>query len=75
VKNWILEKRHNELVRQVASKMLAYALGRQLEYYDEPAIQKIVAQLEADDFRFQTLLEAIVTSYPFQYRKNPAEAN
>jgi hypothetical protein len=75
VKNWILEKRHDELVRQVASKMLAYALGRQLEYYDEPAIQKIVARLEADKFRFQTLLEAIVTSYPFQYRKNPAEAN
>jgi hypothetical protein len=75
VKNWILEKRHDELVRQVASKMLAYALGRQLEYYDEPALQRIVTQLEADEFRFQTLLQSIVTSYPFQYRKNSAEAN
>jgi uncharacterized protein DUF1592/uncharacterized protein DUF1588/uncharacterized protein DUF1587/uncharacterized protein DUF1585/uncharacterized protein DUF1595/cytochrome c len=73
LKKWILEKRHNELVRHVASKLLAYALGRQLEYYDEPAIQKIVERLEKDDYRFQTLLNEIVRSYPFQYRKNPFE--
>ena len=51
--------------------MLAYALGRQLEYYDEPAVRKILAQLEADDYRFQTLIKAIVNSYPFLYKKNP----
>lgn len=73
VKKWILEERHDDLVRQVTSKLLTYALGRQLEYYDEPAIQKIVARLEKDDYRFQTLLNEIVTSYPFQYRKNPSE--
>jgi hypothetical protein len=75
VKKWIVEKRHDDLVRQVASKMLAYALGRELEYYDEGAIQTIAERLEKDEFRFQTLLDAIVTSYPFQYRKNPAETN
>jgi hypothetical protein len=73
VKKWILEKRHDDLVRQVVSKLLSYALGRQLEYYDEPAVQQIVARLETDDYRFQTLLQAIVASYPFQYRKNPSE--
>jgi len=61
------------LVRQVVSKMLAYALGRQLEYYDEPAILNIISVLERNDYRFQTLLQEVVASYPFQYKKNPSE--
>jgi hypothetical protein len=73
LKQALLETRHDDLVRQVVSKMLAYALGRQLEYYDEPAVRTILAALEADDYRLQTLLQQIVASYPFQYKKNPAE--
>ncbi len=73
LKRALLEHRHDDLVRQVVSKMLAYALGRQLEYYDEPAVRAIVAALEADGYRFQTLLQAIVASYPFQYKKNRVE--
>ena len=73
LKRALLETRHEDLVRQVVSKMLAYALGRQLEYYDEPAVRTIVAALEADGYRFQTLLQEIVASYPFQYKKNRVE--
>ena len=73
LKRALLEHRHDDLVRQVTSKMLAYALGRQLEYYDEPAVRTIVAALEADGFRFQTLLQEIAASYPFQYKKNRVE--
>ena len=69
LKRTLLAERHDDLVRQTASKMLAYALGRQLEYYDEPALRKIIAALEADDYRFQTLVKEIVASYPFQYKK------
>ena len=72
LKRTLLEERHDDLIRQTASKMLAYALGRQIEYYDEPALRTIVAALEADDYRFQTLVKAIVASYPFQYKKHPA---
>ena len=75
LKHALLEHRHDDLVRQAVSKMLAYALGRQLEYYDEQAVRDIVAELEADDFGFRTLLQAVVESYPFQYKKNPQEAN
>ena len=71
LKRTLLGERHDDLVRQTSTKMLAYALGRQLEYYDEPAVRKILAQLEADDYRFQTLIKAIVNSYPFLYKKNP----
>ena len=53
--------------------MLAYSLGRQLEYYDEPAIREIIAVLEKNEYRFQTLIQEVVSSYPFQYKKNPAE--
>ena len=71
LKRALLDHRHDDLVRQVVSKMLSYALGRQLEYYDEPAVRKILAALEADEYRFQTLLRSVVLSYPFQYKKNP----
>ncbi len=67
----ILEKKRGDLVRQVTRKMLSYALGRQLEYYDEPAVRKIIAALEEDGYRFQTLIREVVMSYPFRYRKNP----
>ena len=73
LKRALLEHRHDDLVRQVVSKMLAYALGRQLEYYDEPAVRTIIAALEADGYRFQTLLQEIAASYPFQYKKNRPE--
>ena len=74
LKQTLLTERHDDLVRQTVSKMLSYALGRQLEYYDEPAVREIIAALEADDYRFQTLVRAIVDSYPFRYKKNPVEA-
>jgi len=73
LKEALLETRHDDLVRQVVSKMLTYALGRQLEYYDESAVRAIITALEADDYRFQTLLQEIVASYPFLYKKNPTE--
>ena len=73
LKEAILRDREDDLVRQVVSKMLAYALGRQLEYYDEPAILNIISVLERNDYRFQTLLQEVVASYPFQYKKNPSE--
>ncbi|MCH2123245.1 MAG: DUF1592 domain-containing protein [Pirellulaceae bacterium] len=67
----VLVKQHlDKLVRQFARKMLAYALGRQLEYYDEPAIRKIVAAVAADNYRIQTLVLEITNSYPFRFKKN-----
>lgn len=67
----ILERHMGDLSRQLVQKMLSYALGRQLEYYDEPAVRKVLAQLEEEGATFHTLLHGIVTSYPFQYKKNP----
>ncbi len=73
LKQALLERRHDDLVRQTVRKMLAYALARQLEYYDEPAVRRIIADVKTGGYRFGTLLTSIVTSYPFQYKKTPGE--
>lgn len=67
----LLEQHREDLLRQLASKMLAYALGRQLEYFDEGAIRSIMKQMEADGYRLQSLVNGIASCYPFQYKKNP----
>jgi len=56
--------------RALATKLLTYSLGRGLEWYDRPAIAEIVMKAEASDGRFQNLIEAVVGSVPFQYRRN-----
>jgi hypothetical protein len=71
LKQALLKDRYEDLVRQVVSRMLSYSLGRQLEYYDEPAVRSIIAALEEGEFRFQTLIQKVVASYPFRYKKNP----
>jgi hypothetical protein len=65
----LLLKRTDDFGRNLTEKMLAYALGRGLEYYDTPVVKKIAKTLEADDFRAATLVTEIVKSYPFQYRR------
>ena len=58
-----------KIINPVIRKMLAYALGRQLEYYDETAVQSIQKTLAADEFRLGTLIRAIIRSYPFRNRQ------
>ncbi len=56
-------------LRAAASKMLTYALGRGLEFYDRPAVDAIVKRTKDDGGRMQTMILAIVESVPFQYRR------
>ncbi len=60
----------DEFHRAVAVKMLTYALGRGVEYYDRPAIDEIVLKAGKDDGRFLSWITAIAESVPFQYRRN-----
>ena len=55
-------------VATVAEKLLTYALGRNLESYDMPAVRAIVRGAEAADHRFSSLVLGIVRSTPFQMR-------
>lgn len=69
LKRVLVEQRMDDLRRQVTEKMLTYALGRQLEYFDEPAVRSILAEVASDDDRFQTIIASIVRSYPFRFKK------
>ena len=54
--------------RTVTEKLMAYALGRRLEYYDEPAVRKIVHDAAAKDYRWSALILGIVESPGFLMR-------
>ena len=58
-------------VRTLTEKLLTFALGRGVEYYDAPAIRRIVADARVDDYRFSRLILGIVQSTPFQKRRSP----
>ena len=52
--------------RTVTEKLMAYALGRRLEYYDRPAVRKIVRDAAASDYRWSSLILGIVESPNFR---------
>jgi len=70
----IATKRTKDFYRCLVEKLLTYALGRGVEYYDAPAIDRIVADLETDG-RMRTLVYGIVESPPFQLRRADAAVN
>jgi Protein of unknown function (DUF1592)/Protein of unknown function (DUF1588)/Protein of unknown function (DUF1587)/Protein of unknown function (DUF1585)/Protein of unknown function (DUF1595)/Planctomycete cytochrome C len=53
----------------MTEKLLTYALGRGLEYYDMPAVRKIVRDSRSKDFRFSSIVLGIVRSTPFQMKE------
>lgn len=65
----ILKGRHKQFNRCLADKLMTYAIGRGLEYYDKCSIDKVIEALEADGQKFSTLITAIVLSEPFQMRR------
>ncbi len=56
----------------LSEKLFTYALGRGLEYYDAPAVRKVVRDTADDDYRFASLIVEIVKSLPFQSNRKPA---
>ncbi|MEM7559779.1 MAG: DUF1585 domain-containing protein, partial [Planctomycetota bacterium] len=62
----LVTERRDDLVEQMARKMFTYALGRQLNYYDEAAVRDIISHAEKHDRRLQPLIEAIVLSDSFR---------
>lgn len=63
--------RHEEFVTNVVEKLMTYALGRGVEYYDAPAVRQIVRETAARDYRWSDIVLGIVKSVPFQLRRTP----
>ena len=59
-----------QFVRTVTGKLLTYAIGRELQHADAPAIRAIVRAAAADDYRWSSTILAIVKSPPFQMRRS-----
>jgi len=57
-----------QFARAVTEKLLTYALGRGLEYYDAPAVRAIQHSAAADGYRWSSLILATVKSPAFQMR-------
>lgn len=62
----ILLSRREQFIGTFTTKLLTYALGREVEYHDFPAVRKIVRDAAADDYRWSSIILRIVQSTPFQ---------
>jgi hypothetical protein len=61
--------RGDDFVHTVAEKLLTYALGRGVEYYDAPTVRELVRDLDGHEYRWSALVQGIVESLPFQMRR------
>ena len=65
----ILKEKKDLLVRNLTEKLLIFALGRGLEYYDARAVRQIADTLARRDYKFSALVTGIVNSDPFRTRR------
>jgi hypothetical protein len=60
-----------QFVQTLTEKLMTFALGRSIEYYDMPAVRKIVRDAAREDYRFSAILRGIVESVPFRMARMP----
>jgi mono/diheme cytochrome c family protein len=68
LRNALLDRR-DAVASTATEKLLTYALGRRVEYFDMPAVRTIVRDAARHDYRFSSLITGIVKSVPFQMKK------
>jgi len=67
----VIQSRREEFTRNLVAQVLRYALGRNLLDSDEYALDAAIAALDRGGQRFSVLIQAVVASQPFQYRRPP----
>jgi hypothetical protein len=65
----LLVSRKEEFTRAFVQHMLAYALGRKLDYHDVKTVRDITGQVARDDYRFSRVVMEVAKSYPFRHRR------
>ena len=68
----VLLNRGEDFAAAATEKLLAYALGRGLEYNDRPAVRRILRHAAVDDYNWSSIVLGIVKSTPFQWRRSRA---
>lgn len=69
LKQMILQ-RQDEFLRNLTEQLTIYALGRELDYYDDCTVDRIQQDLKANGYRFSRLVNGIVQSFAFQHRRS-----
>ncbi len=65
----ILQSRHEDFARVITQKLMTFALGRGLEYYDRVAVDKIMEETKGSDYRFKDIVNEIALSRPFRLQR------
>jgi hypothetical protein len=71
----VLLKRPEPLIRTFTANLMAYALGRRVEYYDGPTIRHITNDAAANHYRFGDLVLGVVSSDAFRAKRVPMGAS
>jgi hypothetical protein len=74
IKRVLVANHRREFYQCLTEKLLTYALGRGLEYYDVHSVDQIVERLEKEEGRFSALLMGVIESAPFRKRRSPDAA-
>ncbi len=69
LKRILANGRREDFYRRLAEKMLTFATGRGVEYYDSPTIHQLVSRMEKNDGNLRELIYGIIESAPFQRRR------
>ena len=67
----MLLNRSDQFAQAAVERLLTYALGRELDPRDQPAVREILRETEANRYRFEDIIIAIVDSVPFRMRQTP----
>ena len=68
----VLLSKPEQFVNTLTEKLMTYALGREVEFYDVPSLRKVVRESAAKDYRWSSIIIGIVKSTPFQMRRTRA---
>lgn len=73
LRTYLLETRRNQFLRHFCRKLLGYALARGVQLSDEPLLDDMITNLEANNYRFSVAVETIVRSRQFRYQRTSVE--
>ena len=72
LRDWMLE-RGDQFAHNVTEKLMTYALGRRVEYYDQPVIRQIVRDAASENYSWSSILLGVVKSAPFKMSRAPVQ--
>ena len=70
MKEILVNEYEKPIVKNIAERMLSYAIGRKINPYDRPAVKRICAALEENEFKMNTLIREIISSPQFKSRQD-----